>query len=213
MLPSETTSPQRARVRTLLAAGTCAAVLGGCGGAPRTPSVGGAETGSYGAALPGTTVAPPFTLAGQRGQSVSLAQYRGRVVALTFLYTTCGGPCFLIAQQMRGALDELAAERARAPVVLIVSADPATDTPRRIARFLRETSLAGRAQYLTGSAARLRAVWRAYRVRPASAGRGAFAEYASVLLIDGRGRERVLFQSEQLTPEGISREIARLEAG
>jgi protein SCO1 len=211
----------RAVTLTLLAVGACAASLTACGGAntnaspsssPSTAPARTTQTVSDGAPLPNVP-ARGFTLTNERRRPVSLSDYRGRVVALTFLYTTCGGPCFLIAQQLRGALDELAAERARAPVVLIVSADPATDTPRRIARFLKETSLTGRAEYLTGTAAQLRPLWRAYRVRPASAGRGVFAEYASVLLLDGRGRERVLFQSEQLTPEGISHEIAQLESG
>jgi hypothetical protein len=48
-------------------------------------------------------------------------------------------------------------------------------------------------------------------VHPASAGAGAFAEYASVLLLDGNGAERVLFQSEQLTPEAIAHDVAKLQ--
>ncbi len=138
---------------------------------------------------------------------MSLSDYRGHVVVIAFLYTTCGAPCVLIAQQIRGALDELP----RPVPVLIVSADPAADTPAHIARFLSEVSLTGRVEYLTGPPPRLQPIWRAYHVRPASAGRATFEEYASVLLIDGRGAERVLFQSEQLTPEGISHDIGRLE--
>jgi protein SCO1 len=161
-----------------------------------------------GAPLPENTPAPDFTLTDQQGRRVSLSEYRGHVVVLTFLYSTCGGPCVLIAQQIRGALNELTH-----PVpVLIVSADPTADTPAHLARFLAEVSLSGRAQYLTGAPALLRRVWRAYHVRPASVGPRLFAEYASVLLIDGRGHERVLYQSEQLTPESISHDIEALQA-
>lgn len=165
-----------------------------------------------GAPLPGTP-APAFTLRDQDGHEVSLGAYRGRVVVLTFLYTGCGAPCVLIAQQIRGALDELAGEHAPAPAVLIVSAEPRGDTRARIARLLGEVSLSARAEYLTGSPAQLHAVWRAYGVRPASAGRSVFSEYASVLLIDARGAERVLYQSEQLTPEALSHDIASLQGG
>ncbi|HTU77524.1 MAG TPA: SCO family protein [Solirubrobacteraceae bacterium] len=164
-----------------------------------------------GAPLPGNTIAPNFTLTDQRGRTVSLSEFHGRVVVLTFLYTTCGGTCVLVAQQIRGALDELEAEHAPRPAVLIVSADPATDTPARTARFLAEVSLSGRAQYLTGPLARVARVWRAYHVRAASAGRATFDEYASVLLVDAGGAERVLFQSEQLTPEAISHDVRVLE--
>ena len=164
-----------------------------------------------GAPLPGNVQAPNFTLSDQSGRGVSLGEYRGRVVVLAFLYTTCGGECTLIADQIRGALDELASEHARAPAVLIVSADPAADTPARVRSFLSEVSLTGRAEYLSGPLSRLRTIWRAYHVHPASAGSAAFAEYASVLLLDGGGAERVLFQSEQLTPEAIAHDVAKLE--
>jgi protein SCO1/2 len=165
------------------------------------------STGFDGAALPAGIVAPSFTLTDQRGRSISLDQFRGRVTVLTFLYSTCGAACVLIAEQIRGALDEL-----RAPVpALIVSANPRADTPATVSRFLGEVSLTGRVHYLTGPASRLRRIWRAYRVTPASAGRRAFALHASVLLIDARGNERVVYQQEQFTPEALAHDIGKLD--
>jgi protein SCO1/2 len=162
-----------------------------------------------GAALPSDVAAPGFTLTDQLGHSVSLASYRGQVVVLTFLYSTCGATCQLIAQQIRGALDELP----RPVPVLIVSADPAADTPARVSRFLAQVSLAGRVRYLTGSDAQLRPVWQAYRTAPAAAGRSAFERTAAVRLLDRRGRELVLFGLEQLTPESLAHDIRTLQAG
>lgn len=196
------------------------AILAGCGGghgtsssssSPQQPSSSAGESGFDGAPLPGGVKAPDFTLTDQHGRTVRLSQFRGRVVALTFVYSTCGDACVVIAQQLRGALDELEAEHHRLPVVAMVSADPAADTPARVARFLGETSLTGRVEYLTGALSRLQPVWRAYGVKPASAGRSTFDEYASVLLIDPEGRKRVLFESENLTPEGIAHDVGRLE--
>jgi protein SCO1 len=178
---------------------------------PSTSSGSSALTGGtsfYGAALPAGVVAAGFTLTDLRGRPISLQQFRGRVTVLTFLYSTCGAPCVLIAQQIRGALDELG--RAK-PVVLIVSASPHADTPAHVGRFLDEVSLAGRVHYLTGPPSRLRTIWRSYRVTPASAGRAAFARVASVLLIDGHGHERVIYQQEQLTPEALAHDIGKLQ--
>ena len=183
---------------------------GGDGATRRAGVSAGAEPAFAGATLPGDVMAPAFTLRTEGGRRVSLAGYRGRVVVLAFLYSTCGGPCVLIAQQIRGALDELQAAHARSPAVLIVSADPAADTPARVRRFLAEVSLSGRASYLTGTRAQLRAVWAAYHVHPASDGIRRFAEYATVLLIDLTGAERVLYQSEQLTPEALSHDVTTL---
>ncbi len=168
------------------------------------------ESGFDGAAFPVGISAPAFTLSDQYGRRVSLGDYRGQVVVLTFLYSTCGDACVVIAQQIRGALDELEGEHARRPAVLIVSADPAADSSAHIRSFLSEVSLTGRAQYLTGSPAQLRSVWRAYGVKPASAGAQKFDEYASVLLLDRSGEKRVLFESEELTPEALSHDVRKL---
>lgn len=189
--------------------------MSGCGGGNTTSSspssTSEAGSGFAGAALPGDSPAPDFTLRDERGKQVSLSEYRGRVVVLTFLYSTCGRTCTVIAEQIRGALAELEEEHARRPAVVIVSADPAADTPANVARFLDEVSLSGQVEYLTGTLGELERVWRTYRVRPANAGRATFAEYASVILVDANGDERVLFQSEQLTPEGISDDVAKLQ--
>jgi protein SCO1 len=177
-----------------------------------TPSASGFD----GAALPAHVLARDFTLTdlltspAQSGRrTISLSALRGRVVVLAFLYSTCGPTCTVIAQQIRGALDELGG---RAPIVLIVSANPAADTPARARRFLMKVSLTGRVHYLTGSPAQLRAVWHAYGVTPASAGRAAFDATAAVYLIDPSGDERVVFGVEQLTPEALAHDIGKLEA-
>lgn len=169
-----------------------------------TPIAG--SDGFAGAAIPPGAPARDFTLTDQSGARVSLGSYRGRVTILAFPYATCGGACVVIAQQIRGALDELG----RPVPVLLVSADPQADTPSRVRAFLARTSLSGRVHYLTGSPAQLRQVWRSFRVVPASAGRTAFEQSASVFLLDREGRERVIFQLEQLTPEALSHDLRKL---
>jgi len=171
----------------------------------------GPETGFDGASFPVGRPTPEFTLTDQYGRRVSLGQYRGQVVALTFLYSTCGDTCIVIAEQIRGALDELQAEGARPPAVLIVSADPAADSPAHVRSFLSQVSLSARVQYLTGSLSQLRSVWRAYGIKPASDGTAVFDEYAPVLLLDRAGRKRALFESEELTPEALSHDVRKLD--
>jgi protein SCO1 len=162
-----------------------------------------------GATLPPGTEAPGFTLTDQQGRPVSLIQYRGQVVVLSFIDSTCAPACVLIAQQIRGALDEL-----DHPVpVLFVSVDPEADTPANVRRFLAGASLTGRATYLAGPAAALPRVWRAYRVRTPAQGRSAFEGAAPVLLIDPQGDERVLYEQEQLTPESLAHDIGKLQDG
>jgi protein SCO1/2 len=192
----------------LLVAAILVLALGGTAGHPGTAPVSTGPSSQFdGAALPTAPVAPAFNLVDQSGRRVTLAGERGEVSVLAFLSSKCGAPCVVIAQQIRGALDQLP----HPPHVLLISADPRADTPASVRRFLAEVSLTARVQYLTGPSASLRRIWRAYRVTPAAAGRTAFARRAVVLVIDARGRERVLFGPEQLTPEALAHDIGKLD--
>ncbi|HEY1449886.1 MAG TPA: SCO family protein, partial [Solirubrobacteraceae bacterium] len=193
------------------------ATSAGCGGAASSHSSGssGSESsptsttsssGFDGAALPPGVTPPAFTLHDERGAPASLSSYPGQVIVVAFLYSDCGATCVVIAQQIRGALDELP----QAVPVLVISADPQADTPARVARFLAQTSLTGRVRWLSGTPAQLRRVWHAFRVLPASAGHAAFARSTSVFVIDRDGHERVIFQLEQLTPEALSHDVRKL---
>ena len=197
----------RAVPRTALALTGAAAIAPGviaCGSGSAVHSATG--TGFAGAALPASLPAHDFTLEDQAGHRVSLAGYRGQAVILAFLSSTCGATCTLIAQQIRGALDELP----RPVPVLFVSVDPRADTEARVRRFLERVALSGRVRYLSGSPAVLKPIWRAYGIVPVSSGRAAFERAASVLLLDRDGRERVIFGVEQLTPEGVAHDVRKL---
>lgn len=200
-----------------------AIVLGGS--SSRSPTPNGSQDGSFdGAAFPAGVRAPNFTLTDQHGRSVSLSAYRGQVVALAFLpgsalqgmpsgiSTDCRA-CVLVAQQVRGALDELEAHPSAKPSVRVVfvGTPPRTDARGGAGRLLEETSLSGRVEYLTGTAAQLRPVWRAYGIPSANADKRASEAAVTVLLIDRAGFERVGFGLEQITPEGLAHDIRVLE--
>lgn len=151
---------------------------------------------------------PPqnFSLRDQDGKRVSLRSYRGKVVVLTFMYTTCRDTCPLTATQIRGALDDLKSP----PPALAVSVDPVNDTPERAREFLFRRGLSqDRMRFLLGSRAQLQPIWKAYGIQPQ--GRK-FEHSAYVLLIDRHGRQRIGFPVQQLTPEGLAHDIRRLQA-
>jgi len=152
---------------------------------------------------------PPadFSLTDQDGNTTRLAAYRGKLVILTFMYTQCRDTCPIQADQVRGALDDLGEG---APVqALAISVDPAGDTPDRAKAFLARHGLTGRMRFLLGSRAQLAPVWRAYGVQPQGQ---RFDHTSYVLLIDRRGRQRIGFPLDQLTPEGLAHD-ARLLLG
>lgn len=160
-----------------------------------------------GATLPPGLRAHPFVLTDQNAESVSLEGSGGRVRLLAFLSASRRGS-LLVAQQIRGALDELGSDASRL-TVLIVSADR-TVTHARVERFLDEAGLTGRVRFLTGPPDTLRAIWRAYGALPGSAGETAFLSSTPILLVDRAGVERVGFPVEQLTPEGLAHDLRAL---
>jgi protein SCO1 len=129
---------------------------------PARPALpGGAQL--YGTLALPAKQAPPIHLRNYLGQPVTLAEYRGKVVLVTFLYANCPDICPLIASNLRVALNMLG-RRASEVQVIAVSVDPRGDTPASVARFVREHEMAGRMQYLIGSAAELAPTWAAWNV-------------------------------------------------
>jgi protein SCO1/2 len=172
---------------------------------------GSGSTQAAGTQLEGGLIDVPahnFHLHDQNGQPVSLSQYRGRVVILSFMYSTCQDTCPVEAQQIRGAMDDLG----QAVPALTVSVDPSQDTPINAKRFLFRESLTGRMRFLLGTRAQLQPIWKAYGIQPQSNTSKQSDHSAYVLLIDRRGRERDGFPDSELTPEALAHDIRVLEA-
>jgi protein SCO1/2 len=199
-------------VTSLVVVALAGAVLFGGGssddGADASPgqAAGGPDpTGFHGAVRPPGARAVDFSLKDQDGRTVTMRDYRGRDVVLTFLYSTCEDTCPLTAQQIRGALDELGSD----VPVLAVSVDPPNDDAFRAKNFLVKQQMSGRMRFLLGSRAQLEPVWEAYGIQPQGEG---FEHSASTVVIDDEGVQRVGFLTDQLTPEGLAHDLRELGA-
>ncbi len=148
--------------------------------------------------------AEDFALSDQDGRVVTLRGLRGRVVVLSPMYSTCEESCPLAAQQIREALTELAPSERDEVRALALSVDPANDTAESAKRFLVTRRVNGYLDYLVGSERELRPVWQAYGFSPQSR----TAEHNSyVVLMDRRGRQRVGFPVDFLTPEALLHDL------
>jgi protein SCO1/2 len=163
-------------------------------------------TGWAGFIRPPGAPAPDFELRDQNGKRATMAEYRGRPVAVTFVYSTCEDTCPAMVDQVRGALDDTGADMP----LLAVSVDPAGDTPASARRFLNERRMTGRARFLLGTESELAPVWKGYGVRPQG---GELDHSATVVLVDAQGFQRVGFPHDHLTPEALGHDIRRLVAG
>jgi protein SCO1/2 len=160
-------------------------------------------TGWAGFIRPPGAMAPEFALRDQDGERVTLAEYRGRPFAITFVYSTCEDTCPALVDQVRGALDDTGVD----VPLLALSVDPANDTEARARRFLNERRMTRRARFLLGSRAELQPVWKGYGIQPQT---DDLEHSAGVVLVDAEGRQRVGFPHDQLTPEALAHDLRRL---
>lgn len=99
----------------------------------------------------------------QRGETFPLAEARGKVVVLTFLYTSCADVCPFISAKFRMAMELLEEDAANVEFVAI-TADPQRDTHERVVKYSRQFGLYDRWHYLIGPREELVPVWNAYYV-------------------------------------------------
>jgi protein SCO1/2 len=134
--------------------------------------------------------APAFSLHDQNGAAVSLAQLKGRVVALTFLDTQCLSLCRLQASLIGGVQADLGSS---VPLTLVVvSVRPEVDTPAAIKTFAEAHGLKVPYAWLNGSKSELAGVWGDYGITVQSTA-GDLAHTAVIYLLDKNGNERVEF--------------------
>ena len=160
----------------------------------------------------GPTMAPGlraanFSLVDQNGHRVTISQYRGRVVILTFIHSLCHDACPFMVEQIKGALNDLPDNGANVPAIG-VSVDPSQDTVAHRRGFLAQHEMTGRLAFLNGPVRVLRHVWHAYAMQPVTP---KIDHSTFVLLIDKQGIERVGFAADQLTPEALAHDIRVLE--
>jgi protein SCO1 len=120
-------------------------------------------SGFYGTLTLPARRAPAIDLRNYQGKRVTLAQYRGKAVFVTFLYANCPDVCPLIASNLRVSLNQLG-RTAKQVQVIAVSVDPRGDTPAAVAHFVSAHEMVGKMQYLIGSAPELARTWKAWDV-------------------------------------------------
>ena len=153
----------------------------------------------------GGTPAPDFLLKDQFGNALSLSQFKGKPVVLTFLYTHCPDVCPLTAEKLHTTMQSLG-NNAQQVAVLAVSMDPKGDTVAAVQNFAKVHKLGDYFHYLIGTHNELAPVWASYSVDAQAATSSGIVNHSSAIyVIDKQGRERVLldndFSSSQLASD------------
>jgi protein SCO1/2 len=155
---------------------------------------------------PGARPAPAFALRDQTGALVSLRSLRGRAVVLGFMDSKCKQACPVEGRMLAAAVDRVPV-RMR-PRLIVVSVDPAGDTPASAEQAMRKWQLAGRASWLLGTHAQLARVWRAYDITVLPV-KGDILHSTAAYLIDAHGDERTGYLLP-FVPTQMARDLARI---
>jgi protein SCO1 len=157
-----------------------------------------------GATMPPGVRAPDFSLKDENGKRVTMKEYRGKPVVVTFMYSHCKDTCPVQAQQIKGALDDLG----HPLPALSISVDPPGDTPKSVHHFNAEQGVTGRIRWVLGSESQLRRLWNGFHVTSQT---GSSEHMARIMLIDKRGFQRIGYPVSQVTPERLAHDLRLLD--
>jgi protein SCO1/2 len=146
-----------------------------------------------------------FTLTDQTGQRVSLSRFAGKVVGVTFIYTSCPLPdyCFRLSNNFGRLQKRFARQMGRDLVLLSISFDPVHDRPEVLAKYASTWNADPNSwRFLTGTPAEVKAVCRMFGLNfwPDEA---ALAHSLHTLVIDREGKLAANFEGNQFSAEQL----------
>jgi protein SCO1 len=163
--------------------------------------------------LPEIGPAPAFSLMSQDGKPVSLADLRGKVVAMSFIYTQCPDICPLLTQKMVEVQDALGEDFGSKVQFVSITLDPEHDTVEVLKDYARfwEAKPDGWS-FLTGTPAAVREVTRRYGVYFSKNADGSVDHTQLTSIVDQRGMLRVQYLGARFDPAEFRRDLESLVA-
>lgn len=159
----------------------------------------------------GSLISPPWTapeikLTDHNGQPFTMSGQRGKVVLLYFGYVNCPDECPLTMAHLKLARESLG-DRAKDVQVIMVSTDPARDTPQALKEFMGhfDPSFLG----LTGTPSELQKTWSDYGVAVENGGE---THSTFLYVIDPAGNVRETFLPDS-GPSDIAKDVSLLLKG
>jgi protein SCO1 len=161
--------------------------------------------------LPAIGPAPEFTLTSQDGAPVSLRDFRGKVVVVTFIFASCPDMCPMLTANMAAVQEKLGSAFGTKIAFISITVDPERDTPEVLKQYAQnfDAKLSGWA-FLTGSPASIHEVERKYGVVAMKTADGDIDHTFLTSLIDPDGVLRVQYIGVRFDLEEFRRDIVSL---
>ncbi|HET9685633.1 MAG TPA: SCO family protein [Pseudolabrys sp.] len=161
--------------------------------------------------LPKIAPAPAFALTSQDGTPVALADFRDKVVAVTFIYTSCMDTCPVLTALMAYVQDKLGPDFGKRIAFVSITVDPERDTPEVLKRYAETfgADLKGWA-FLTGAPDAIRGVIRRYGVFAAKNADGQVDHTFLTSIVDRNGMLRVQYLGVRFDPDEFRHDLLSL---
>jgi protein SCO1 len=161
--------------------------------------------------LPTIGAAPDFALTSQDGAEVTLASLRGKVVAVTFIYTWCPDICPMLTDKMARVQGQLGADFGTKIAFVSITIDPERDTPAALRAYAKtfDANLAGWS-FLTGRLATVREVAHQYGVAVIAGPDGQVDHTLLTTLVDRNGTMRVQYLGWRFDEEEFRHDLLDL---
>jgi protein SCO1 len=161
--------------------------------------------------LPKIAPAPQFMLTSQDGKSIALADFRGKVVAVTFIFTLCSATCPVLTPMMSLVQDRLGPDFDTNVAFVSVTIDPERDTPEILKLYAQMygADVPGW-HFLTGEASIIHDLTRRYGVFAAKRADGDIEHSFLTSIVDRHGVIRVQYLGVRFDPEEFRRDILSL---
>ena len=131
---------------------------------------------------------PRLELVDQHGRVVTLQQFAGRAVLVTFAFGHCETVCPIVVRAALDASDKLQlVAPERVPVVLVVTLDPWRDTPSRLPSIARQWGMSGEARVLGGEVETLERTLNAWRIPRVRNGKTGDISHPALVYVIGPG--------------------------
>jgi protein SCO1 len=171
----------------------------------------GPRSSSQESPLPKIAQAPEFRLTSQDGAPVRLADFRGKVVAVTFILTLCSSTCPVLTPMMQSVQERLGRDFGRKVAFVSITVDPERDTPEVLKLYAQAfgADLAGWS-FLTGTPEDIRDVTRRYGVYAAKTETGDVDHTFLTSIVDPNGILRMQYLGVRFDPEEFRRDLLRL---
>jgi protein SCO1/2 len=158
------------------------------------------------------TPAPDFTLVSQDGKPFSAGRTRGKVVLVTFIFTTCPDVCPFLTAKFAQIQRAVAKDKRPDDVFLIsITTDPEVDTPLVLKSYAERYNADLKSwAFLTGKEKELAPVWRSFGVTVKKRGRGLVQHTGLTTLIDRHGTRRFNYYGDLWEEKEVLDDISRL---